>query len=147
MLFNRRRKPGEPEVNPEWKPPGDPVFQYLMEQALFGAVPVYYAAIPFARLKRFAPTFRPENTEHGREVVAAIMARWRAGDMAKMWVYPKGQLFIVSDDYFTLAAAEKGQPEYLPCWVLGAVPNGAAKDVQGPMDQKPLREMFGLTNG
>lgn len=146
-MFRERKNSGGPDINPEWVPPTDLVFRHLMQEAALSAVPVYYAGIPLTRLKRFAPTFRPENTKDGDKAVAAIMAQWRAGQVARMWVYPKGQLFIVSDDYFTLAAGEKGEPDYMPCWVLGAVPDGAAKNVQGPIDQKEIRKMLGLSDG
>ena len=145
MFFNRKPKPEEPKINPEWQPPGDPVFQYLLQEAAMGWVQVYFAAIPLSRIKRFAPTFRPESTKDSAAVVAAIMERWRAGDFNKIWVYPKGDLFIASDDYFTLAAAEKGQPDLLPCWVLGELKTGIAEQVQGPMDQSAIAKMLGLS--
>lgn len=146
-MFRERKNEGGPEVNPDWVPPSDQVFQYLMREAALGSVPVYYAEIPLTRLKRFAPTFHPEKTKDGEKVVTAIMADWRAGQFARMWVYPKGELFIVSDDYFTLAAGESGDPDYMPCWVLGMAPKGAAKNVQGPIDQKEIRKMLGLSDG
>lgn len=146
MFFKRDSKPDDPKTNPDWEPPVDPVYQYLLQEALFGWVPVYYAAIPLSRLRRFVPSFRPETTKNGEAVVAAIMERWRAGEFARMWVYPKGDLFIVSDDYFTLAAAEHGQPDLCPCWVLDEIKNdGKAEQVQGPISQVRVREMLGLS--
>jgi hypothetical protein len=62
-----------------------------------------------------------------------------------MWVYPKGDIFIVSDDYFTLAAAERGQPDLVPCWVLGKITRGNAEQVQGAIGQDVIRRMLGLT--
>ena len=38
------------------------------------------------------------------------------------------------DDYFTLAAVEKGKPDFVPCWLLGENHGGTAEQVQGPMD-------------
>src|SRR5581483_9339377 len=98
-----------PQINPEWVPPQDPVFNYLIQEAAFGSVPTYFAEIPLARLKRFEPRFRPDTTPAGREVVATIMSNCRAGNVVTMWVYPKGKTFIVADDCFTLAASELGE--------------------------------------
>jgi hypothetical protein len=120
------------------------VFQYLLQEALYGKLPVYFAAVKLARIRRFDPVFRPEKTRDGPEVVSQIMDQWRAGNFGRMWVYPKGKLFIVSDDYFTLAAAEKGQPDFVPCWVLGPVDAEGAADIQGPIKQDSLRKMMGV---
>jgi hypothetical protein len=144
-VFKRRSPaPTDPKVNPEWKPPHDPVFEYLLQEALFGALDVHFAGVRLPRVRRFASDFRPERTRGGDQVVAQIMAQWRAGNMSKLWVYPKGDLFIASDDYFTLAAAEAGQPDWLPCWVLGPFRRDHVRDVQGPIDRASLREMFGV---
>jgi hypothetical protein len=77
-------------------------------------------------------------------VVAQIMAQWRAGNMSKLSlsVYPTGDLFIVPEEYFRLAAAEAGQPDWLPFWVLGPFRRDHVPDVQRPMDRASLREMF-----
>jgi hypothetical protein len=123
MFFRHDPKPDDPKVNPDWQPPTDPVFQCLIQEATLGWVPVYFAAIPMSRLRRFVPSFRPERTQEGDAVVGAIIKRWRAGDFVRMWVYPKGGLFVVSDDYFTLAAAERGQPDFCRCWVLSEIRN------------------------
>jgi hypothetical protein len=141
MFTNHRPRPSDPKINPAWEPPTDLVFQYLLQEAALGWVPVYFAAIPLSRLRRFVPSFRPEMSNDGEAVVAAIMGRWRAGEFAYMWVYPKGDLFIVADDYFTLAAAEQGQPDFVPCWVLGGIKNGKAEHVQGPIEKTYVRKM------
>lgn len=144
MFFKRKPQEGDPEVNPDWKPPSDPVFQYLMQEALLGTIPVYFAAVPRARVLRYDPTFRPENTPNGEKVVQSIMDAWRQNKFQKIWVYPKGDVFVCSDDYFTIAAAERGKPDFLPCWILGRPSQTAAKDIQGPINQDGLRKMFGL---
>lgn len=145
MFFKHDPKSDDLKIKPDWQPPTDPVFQYLLQEAALGWVPVYFAAIPLSRLRRFVPTFRPEKTKEGDAVVVAIMKRWRAGNFVHMWVYAKGDLFIVSDDYFTLAAAERGQPDLCPCWVMGEIRNdGKAKQVQGPIDKTSVRRMQGL---
>jgi hypothetical protein len=52
MFFKYDPKPDDPKVNPDWQPPTDSVYQYLFQEALFGCVPVYFAAIPLSRLRR-----------------------------------------------------------------------------------------------
>ena len=144
MFFNRKPKPDEPHINPEWQSPTDPVFQYLLQEAALGWVPVYFAAIPLSRTVRLAPTFRPERTKDGEAVVLSIMEKWRAGEFSNMWVYPNGDKFVVADNYFTLAAAERGQPDLVPCWVLGTVRNESAEQVKGPMEQGAVAKMLGF---
>lgn len=82
MYTKRHPKPNDPKVNPDWESPADSVFQYLIQEAALGWVPVYFAAIPLSRLRRYVPSFRPEMTKDGEAVVAAIMGRWRAGEFA-----------------------------------------------------------------
>ena len=132
------------QVNAEWEPPPDEIFQYLLQEAALGRVPLYFAAVPLARLKRFAQEFHPENTPDGPNVVAQIMQRWRVGEFSKMWVYQKGDDFIVSDDYFTLAAVEIGQPDFVPCWILGNITSGNAEQVQGPIPRDTILGMLGV---
>src|SRR5665213_2755357 len=134
MFFKRKFKPSELKANPDWQPPDDLVFQYLLQEAATGGVPVYFAAVPLASLVRFAPTFAPEKTEDGEAPVLQIMQQWREGKTTNMWVYPRGDMFVVADDYFTLAAAERGKPDFVPCWVLGEVKNKSAEQVQRPME-------------
>jgi len=145
MFFKRTPKPEDPQINPSWVPPTDFVFQYLLQEALYGVMPVYFAAVSLPRLRRFAPEFRPERTTGGAAVVRSIQDRWRKGNFQAMWVYPKGDLFIVADDYFTLAAAESGKPDFCPCWILGPVGEHGVKDVQGPVEPTSLRKLLGLT--
>lgn len=135
----------DPVGGNQWTPPDDPVFQYLLQEALYGHLPIFFAAVSLPRVRRYAPDFRPERTEEGPAVVQQIINRWRKGDTPYCWVYPKGELFILSDDYFTLAAAELGQPDFIPCWVLGHPSPDGAKDIQGPMKQMDMRKMLGMS--
>lgn len=135
---------GKISVNPAWKPPDDPLFVSLLERAIEDNVLVYFAAVPLARVVRYDPAFRPERTENGDAVVQAIMNDWRSGNFQKVWVYPSGDSFIVSDDYFTLAAAERGQPDFLPCWILGRPPEGTVQNLQGPISSTEVRKLLGV---
>jgi hypothetical protein len=133
-----------PAVDPNWEPPNDPVFTHLLEEAVLGSVPVYFAALPTTSVVRFQPTFHPEHAKNGDAVVNAIMDEWRRGNFRPIWVYPKGNLFIASDDYFTLAATERGKPDFVPCWVLGLPSKTIAKDIKGPIAPKDVRKMLAL---
>ena len=144
MFRKRKPTPGEPEADSEWKPPTDPVFLYLLQEAMFGSLQVFYATVPTPRVKRFNPGFRPERTPSGEAVVDAIFQDWKKGDFKTMWVYPKGDLFIASDDYFTLAAVDRGEPDFVPCWVLGKPDHAIVRNVQGPMEQESIRKMLGV---
>jgi hypothetical protein len=144
VFFKAKIHDNKLQVNPAWRPPTDPVFQYLWQEAMFGQLPVFFGAVPLPRVIAFDPTFHPETTPGGEEVVRAVMQDWRKGIFQKVWTYPRGELFVSSDDYFTLAAAERGQPDFLPCWILGRPAPGSAKDVQGPMAQDRLRSIVGL---
>jgi hypothetical protein len=146
MVNRSKSQGGDLKINPDWVPPTDPVFAYLLREAVSGsgAVLVYYAAIPLVRVVRYEPSFHPEDTEHGDAVVQSIMDDWRQGKFAKVWVYPKGDLFVLSDDYFTLAAAERGKADFLPCRVLGRPSETVAKDIQGPIAPEGLRKMLGM---
>jgi hypothetical protein len=124
-----------------WTPPPDAVLDYLLREALSGGLPVYVGAVPLARLRRFRDDFRPERTLRGRRVVQAIFEQWRADSAPRLWVYPRGDVFMVSDDYLTLAAAERGQ-DAVPCWILGR-----GKDLpgaRGPLDPHAVRRLLGV---
>ncbi len=137
-------KPSELATNPDWEPPSDSVFQYLLEQAALGLVPVFAAAVPLARIKRFDPAFHPEETPEGGKGAAAIMQHWDGGEISKAWVYPRGDIFILSDDYFTLAAAEKGKRDFVPCLLLGQCSFDGLKNAMGPAPLDFVRKSLGL---
>jgi hypothetical protein len=77
----------------------------------------------------------------GEAIVAAIITQARQGHFPRLWVCEKDNMFVMSDDYPQYHACLQGQPDYVPCWVLGHPNHTAAKDVQGPVDP---REAAGL---
>ena len=131
------------KFDPAFEPPHDEVLAYLCERAAVGGVPVFFASVPLGKVRPFSETFHPENHPKGRDIVEAIMANWRAGRFSYFWVYERGDSFIVSDDYFSLAAARRGQPDCLPCWILGQ-PVGDLADLQGPLVVADVRKALGL---
>jgi len=127
-----------------FKPPDDPVYQYLLEEAVTGRVPIYFAAVPLALITPFAPDFHPEKSPEGEHIVQAVMTEWRAGNFRNLWVYPHEDHFIMADDYFTYVAALKGQPDFVPCWVLGYPALPGVKQVQGPIKVEDVRRLLDL---
>lgn len=129
-------------IDRELTPPNDPVFQYLLQQAANGSIPVYFTGIPLTRLRRFDDHFRPEKQPNVSIVVEAISRDWRAGRMRYMWVYPLDSEYIVADDYITFASIEKGNPDLVPCWVLGCPTGDGVEQVRGPIEVKTVKEML-----
>lgn len=129
---------------PELTPPEDPMFVDLLEQALKGKGAVYFAAVSMSRVRPFSPTFDVEQHPIGRAAVDDIVRRWVAGQFTNSWVYQSGEEFVLSDDYVVLAAARRGQPDYMPCWVLGRPTGEGVKDVQGPISVDDLQRLLGL---
>ncbi|MGH7711952.1 MAG: hypothetical protein ACREOG_11750 [Gemmatimonadaceae bacterium] len=70
----------------------------------------------------------------GRAAVEQAFNRGLEGRPQSVWVYEADTGFVLSDDYVPWAAAQRGQPDYVHCWVLGRPRNAAVKDVQGPID-------------
>lgn len=122
-------------------PPQDPTFDALFKLAIQGDLRVYFAAIPLRLIRPYAPEFNFLMLPGGEAVIAAIIAQARQGHFPRLWVYEKDNMFVMSDDYPQYHACLQGQPDYVPCWVLGHPKHTAAKDVQGPVD---AREAAGL---
>ncbi|NUQ45060.1 MAG: hypothetical protein HUU22_03390 [Phycisphaerae bacterium] len=117
-----------------------------MHGALTGEVPVYFAAVPLSLLRPFSPDYDVERHPVGRAAVEALMQECAAGRYARAWVYERDNAFIVADDYVILAAARRGQPDYVPCWVLGRPISADVVDVQGPIDPHSVRRLLGLSH-
>src|SRR6266536_1466783 len=100
-------------------PPKDVVMIYLMSRAATGHLPVYFAAIPIELVRPFSTEYDPRRHRVGRQAVDAKKEDWLAGRFSKMWVYPDASSYVMSDDYITFYAAQEGQPDFLPCFILG----------------------------
>jgi hypothetical protein len=126
-------------------PPSDPVFQHLLsEAAVSGVVAVYGIVVSPGRLVAFDPTFQPEKTEQGAKIVEAIISAWRNGRPVQPWVYPRGDVFVVSDDYFCLAAIREGQPESIACQCLGEPKSENVYSAEGPLPLEWVRQSLGV---
>lgn len=137
-------KLGEIEALAGLKPLRDDVFLYLLEQALAGSLPVYFAAAPPALIDPFDAGYEPERHPVGVAAVDACVRAALRGDFQNMWVYPKGNRFALSDDYIPWAATKRGRPDFVPCLVLGEPKTPGIVDVQGPLALDLVRRfLFG----
>jgi hypothetical protein len=119
------------------------VFQYLLEQAVDGNVPVFGVVMRPDNLRRYAEYFHPEVTDEGRHIVDSIMAAWNSGASSQPWVYPRGRHYVISDDYFTLAAIERGRPEAIGAQVLGWATGPDILQKTGPLSATHVRRLLG----
>ena len=130
-----------------FEPPDDPVFQYLLEQAIYGAIPVFGVVMKPHRLKRYADYYRPETTEEGAQVVRHMIVAWNAGRPVQPWIYPRNAHYIVSDDYFAMAAIEAGRPATIAAQFLGWPNASDILDKQGPLPTEQVKSMIGIGIG
>ena len=139
----KRVKVEDLHVLPDLQPPKDEVFASLLGQAIGGQLDVYYAAIPLKLVEPFSKNYDPRKHPVGQQAIDAFFQAWQKNEFQISWVYPKGEKFILSDDYIIYYAALKGQPDYLPCCVLGNASHPEIKDVQGPLTPEKIRHLLG----
>jgi len=140
MKIERPREPVEP-----FAPPNDPVFQHLLsEAAVSGAIPVYGIVISTARLIAFDAGHHPERMGPGPKILESLLQRWRDGAPPQPWVYPRGDIFVVSDDYFALAAIRAAKVETIACQCLGEPKTENVISAQGPLPQDWVRQAIGI---
>ncbi len=129
---------------PGLTPKHDEQFSALLNRALAGDVPVYFAAVSLSLCVPFDLDYRPDLHAAGAMAISEMDEAWRNGQLQKMFVYQRGSWFVVSDDYIVLYAALRGRPEYVPCWVLGLPESDLVCDVQGPIEPSSIRGLLGL---
>jgi hypothetical protein len=126
------------------RPPDDPVFQHLLEQAVTGQVPVYGIVVDVALLVPFAADHNPQGTAEGRSIVQSMIGAWQEGQRFQPWVYPRAGQFVVSDDYMILAMAKAGGLETIGCQCLGEPDRANVHDCQGPLGVDYVRKALGV---
>jgi hypothetical protein len=137
-------QPSEVGQIPELTPATDETLLSLFDRALKGELLVYFAAVPFRLIEAFDKTYDPRRHPAGRAAVDEYSKEWEEGHFHPSWVYPKEERFILSDDYISYFACIEGQPEYIPCWVLGRPEHPDVRDIQGPINPDNIRELMGL---
>jgi hypothetical protein len=126
------------------RPLRDDILGYLLQRALDGQVPVYFAAVLRTLIRPFDAEYDPAKHPVGAAAIEQAMAEWQAGMFPHVWVYPSEDAYVLSDDYIPWAAATRGQPDFLPCWVLGYPSVPGTVDIQGPVDPLKVRQLLGF---
>jgi hypothetical protein len=129
---------------PDLTPKHDERFSALLEGAVSGNVPIYFAAVPLAICVPFDLDYRPDLQPVGKEAITHTIDAWKHGQFHHLFVYQRGKWFVVSDDYISLFAALQGQPDYVPCWVFGKPDSDLVRDVQGPLASEDVLKMLQL---
>jgi len=146
-LQRKRIRVDDLHFHPDLTPKLDELLILLMDDAVTGDVPVYFAAVPLSLCIPFDPDYRPDLHPVGAKAIEAVSAAWQQGEFRQLIVYPRGVWFVVSDNYIALFAALRGQPDYVPCWVLGKPEGDLVKDVQGPIEPSEVAKALGIGTG
>jgi hypothetical protein len=131
-------------VHPDLDPKRDDHLLELMRDALVGAVPLYHAAIPLSVVVPFDSDYDPSRHPAGEAAIKQTCSEWAEGRFSHLVVYQRGPWFIVADDYIPLFAAIRGQPDCVPCWVLGKPKGDLPRDVQGPIRKDEAKRCLGM---
>jgi hypothetical protein len=130
----------------ELRPPLDPVFDHLIEAALAGRVPVYFGAVPRAYIRPFDPSFAATKHPVSDAAISDVHVRWQRGELTPIWIYPTSNGFIMSDDYVVWEAIKKGEPDFVPCWILGPPNHPGVTNLRGPIDQSAVKRALGFSS-
>jgi hypothetical protein len=141
--YDLKRSTEKIDSLPNLTPKHDERFSALLTGAVSGEVPVYFAAVPLSICVPFDPDYRPDLHPVGEQAICQMADAGSRGQFQKLFVYQRGKWFVVSDDYITLFAALRGQPDYLPCWVLGKPDGDLVRDVQGPITSEDVPKLLG----
>ena len=120
------------KIDPATAPKSDETLIRLIQAAVKGTVPVYFAIIPLSLCGPFDTEYRPD-VHPGVAALTEARAKQVTEQPIAMLVYPKGRWFVVSDDYPTLWAYQRALPDYVPCVVLGKPEGEGVEIVQGPL--------------
>jgi hypothetical protein len=137
-------KPSDLQFLPGLTPKHDERFSALLNGAVSGDVPIYFAAVPLDLCVPFDLDYRPDLHPVGKQAIAQVFSAWSNGQFQNLFVYQRGKSFVVSDDYIPLFAALRGQPDCVPCWVFGKPDSDLARDVQGPIVQEDVLKILGF---
>jgi hypothetical protein len=106
-------------VDNQFKPPHDEVFDTLFGLAMQGDLMVYFAAVPLRLIKPFSKEFKVASIPNGQQIIDSIFEEAVRGKHQQIWVYEKGDHFVMSDDYLIYEACLRGQPDFVGCWADG----------------------------
>ena len=136
--------PNDLNTHPDFNPNIDDKFIELMQSAMEGETPVFYAAVPLCICIPFDIDYRPDKPEIGKQLIEEYYQGFENNDFPPLIVYPNGKWFIVSDDYMKLFAYLRGNPTHVPCYIMGDTDNNLIQNKQGPINPKDLGKIFGF---
>ena len=125
------------------RPAEDLVFQHLLGEALQGRVPVYRVAVPLQLIEVHDRNYHPENHPVGRAAIERAYQQGLAGELSVFWLYPRGDKYVLSDNYIAYAAALRGKPDLVRSLVLGEVCLPGARTLKGPLSVQEIRDSLG----
>jgi hypothetical protein len=139
-----KMKVSDLKIDSSLQPKSDPEWLRLAEAALKGQLLVYFAAVPLILCVPFDLDYRPDLHPIGRQAIHQFVEAVKMQESNTLIVYPRGKWFVISDNYIELFAALEGRPDFLPCFIMGKPENDLLRDLQGPIDPKDIRKVFGL---
>ena len=135
----RRSSRRDADLNCSLVPRTDDIFMSLLGRAVAGEVPVYFAIVPRTLVRPFDTTCNVAAHPAGEAAIKKLMSDLIASEYHYAWVYPHGSGYVLSNDYVIWAAAERGNVDWLPCWVLGFPAVQGAVGVSGPVEPSVVR--------
>jgi hypothetical protein len=139
-----KMKVSDLKIDPSLQPKSDPEWLRLAEGALKAQVSVYFASVPLILCVPFDLDYRPDLHPVGQQAIRTFIEMAGRQEFQNLIVYPRGKWFVISDHYIELFAALEAKLDFLPCFIMGKPGNPMIQDLQGPIDPKDIRRVFGL---
>jgi len=131
--------------DPATAPKSDETLLQLIHEAVEGKVPVYVAIVPLVGCRQFDLDYGPETHPAIAAAIEATVQQLSELDSGQlrpppaMLVYPRGQWFVVSDDYPTLFAYLRSEWTYVAAVVLGRPEGEGVETVRGPLSAEEAK--------
>ena len=124
--------------DPATAPKSDETLLRLIREAVEGKVHVYLAILPLARCVPFDLDYSPD-VHPAIAALTEATAKQLAEKPPSMLVYPRGQSFVVSDDYPTLFAYMRSEWTHVAAVVLGEPGGAGVQIVRGPLSTEEAK--------
>ncbi len=110
-------------------PPKDDIFLDLYKKAYKGEIPVYWGMISIEGINPYS-NYRPEVST---EYIDNIHQKIKSGVLPFIYVYPKNEIYIMSDDYNLYYVYLFSGYKKIPCYILGEPGEKYVSDQIGPV--------------
>jgi len=131
--------------HPALKAKMDETFMELLQSAIGGKVSIYFAQVPFRLIRPFDESFLPQLLHaDGQRGIQFMTELIKQGNGPAVWVYPKGGMFILSDDYHLYEASRVAKAEFVPCLVMGKAAAHGVERIEGPLSQEEILDALGV---